>query len=550
MTINIQSVPRSRKRIDRCPWSRSSKQRLAHRRFWFPKPRSLATCKTGAAGTAGPRPGSCCPLSRRRVPPPRGPPAGCGVGWWKKGEIPACLAARCHGRTVRRRCSSTWRACVPCAPSTRPTIRWWWKPAACWRRCSRRPANDGGCTRSVWGPRGLARSAAISPPTPGAPGCCATAIPARTSWGWRGWCLKYLLIGAEGTLGVITAACLKLHPLPTGRAVAWMAVPNPAAALDMLALFQRRCGASLSAFEMMNGPQLDYVLEHVPGRRAPLPASYAWHVLVELADSGAEPALTGALQETLQQGLAQGRVLDASLAASGPQRAALWALRHSVSQANKQAGIGLSTDCALPVSAVPEFIERATLAVHRIMPGLPIIIVAHLGDGNVHFIPLIPFAGFGPWSAVADRQATASAASAVRQAVHAVAHALGGSFSAEHGIGQLLTQEMARFKPAVELAMMRGIKGLLDPQQLFNPGRLFPAVATIRTSAGTDVEGTSDECPGPQHPFPPARAQGRGNRRWHARRCGMAAIRARPVQAHRHTRRWRCLQQGVHRCVL
>ncbi|ABM58110.1 FAD-binding oxidoreductase [Verminephrobacter eiseniae] len=305
--------------------------------------------------------------------------------------------------------------------------------------------------------------------------------------------LKHLFIGSEGTLGVITAACLKLHPLPTAQAVAWMAVPNPAAALDMLALFQRRCGASLSAFEMMNGPQLDYVLEHVPGRRAPLPASYAWHVLVELADSGAEPALTGALQETLQQGLAQGWVLDASLAASGPQRAALWALRHSVSQANKQAGIGLSTDCALPVSAVPEFIERATLAVHRVMPGLPIIIVAHLGDGNVHFIPLIPFAGFGPWSAVADRQATASAASAVRQAVHAVAHALSGSFSAEHGIGQLLTQEMARFKPAVELAMMRGIKGLLDPQQLFNPGRLFPAVATTRTSAGTDVEGTSDE---------------------------------------------------------
>ncbi|MCW5255490.1 FAD-binding oxidoreductase [Verminephrobacter aporrectodeae subsp. tuberculatae] len=281
--------------------------------------------------------------------------------------------------------------------------------------------------------------------------------------------LKHLFIGSEGTLGVITAASLKLHPLPTAQAVAWLAVASPRAALQMLDLCQTRYGASLAAFEMMNGLQLRNVLEHVPGRRPPLPAAYDWHLLVELADTRAEPALTAALEEVLLQGLAQDLVLDASLATSGAQRAALWAMRHSVSEANKKAGIGWTTDCAVPVSAVPEFIARATRAVHRTLPGLPIAIVAHLGDGNVHFIPLL---SFGQWNALAHGPATAHA---VQHAIHEVAHALGGSFSAEHGIGQLLTQEMALFKPAVEIDMMRGIKGLLDPHQLFNPGRLLPA---------------------------------------------------------------------------
>jgi FAD/FMN-containing dehydrogenase len=284
--------------------------------------------------------------------------------------------------------------------------------------------------------------------------------------------LKHVFIGSEGTLGVITGATLKMHPLPTSHALAWMAVETPQAALDMLGRAQQGCGGVLSAFEMMNAVELQIVLHHVPGRRAPVAATHPWHVLVELADTGGEQVLDDALQELLEQGAAAGLVRDAAVAASGAQRAAFWEVRHSVSEGNKKAGMGVNTDCAVPVSAVPAFIERATAAAHGIVPGVPIIVVAHLGDGNVHFIPLI---GFDQWRALGDPDATAHA---IKHAVNVVAHELGGTFSAEHGIGQVLTQEMALFKPAVEIEMMRGIKSLLDPQELFNPGRLLPAAST------------------------------------------------------------------------
>ena len=287
-----------------------------------------------------------------------------------------------------------------------------------------------------------------------------------------GFDLKHLFIGSEGTLGVITAATLKLHPLPTSHAVAWLALPSPRAALSMLGRFQQRCGGVLSAFEMMNDVELGIVLDHVPGRRAPLGAPSPWHVLVELADTGGEKALTAALQAVIAEGLEQGDVADAALASSGRQRAEFWQVRHGVSEGNKKAGMGINTDCAVPVSAVPEFIERATRATHSILPGVPVIVVAHLGDGNVHFIPL---ASFEQWRSFGDADAVSHR---VKHAVNEVAHALGGTFSAEHGIGQQLTHEMSLFKPPVELDMMRGIKQLLDPFDLFNPGRLLPPAHT------------------------------------------------------------------------
>jgi FAD/FMN-containing dehydrogenase len=281
--------------------------------------------------------------------------------------------------------------------------------------------------------------------------------------------LKHLFIGSEGTMGIVTAAVLKLHPLPTAHAVAWMAASSPAAALEMLGLFQAACGAQLSAYEMMNARQLQIVLDHVPGRRAPLPQSHEWHVLVELADTRNELALADAMQQVLEQGSGRGLLEDAVVASSGVQRAAMWEVRHSVSEGNRKAGVGLTTDSAVPVSAVPEFIERATRAVHEIVPGLPIVLVAHLGDGNLHFIP---FFSFSQWEALPDREALGRR---VRRAVNEASHALGGTFSAEHGIGQTLTAEMALFKSPVELAMMRSIKQLFDPADLFNPKRLLPA---------------------------------------------------------------------------
>lgn len=283
--------------------------------------------------------------------------------------------------------------------------------------------------------------------------------------------LKHLFVGSEGTLGVITGATLKLHPLPAAHAVAWMAVPSPQAALDVLGMFQQRAGGVLSAYEMMNRLQLDIVLTHVENRRAPLTGTHPWHVLVELADTGSEEVLSEALLEVLQRGLEDGSILDVAVATNRSQREAWWAVRHSVTEGNKKAGMGIATDPAVPVSAVPMFIERATAAAHRVLPGAPIIIVAHLGDGNVHFIPQ---ASFEQWDAWADPHVMARR---IKHAVNEVAHELGGTFSAEHGIGQALTNDMAEFKSEIELDLMRGIKRLIDPCNLFNPGRLLPAAA-------------------------------------------------------------------------
>lgn len=273
-------------------------------------------------------------------------------------------------------------------------------------------------------------------------------------------------------MGIVTGATLKLHPLPNAFGVAWVSVASPEHALEMLSLFQANCGAWLSAFEMLCDGQLRNVIEQLPGRRIPVSPQHPWHVLVELADTGSEQIVAAAMERTLSSSVERGLVLDAAVAASGAQREAMWLVRHSVSEANKKAGVGLSTDSAVPVSAVPEFLRRATAAVRRIVPDLPVITVAHLGDGNAHFIP---FFSFAQWEALADPEGMGLR---IRHCVNEVAHELGGTFSAEHGVGQTLTSEMAQFKSPVELAMMRAIKRLFDPQNLFNPNRLLPPHAS------------------------------------------------------------------------
>lgn len=283
-----------------------------------------------------------------------------------------------------------------------------------------------------------------------------------------GFDLKHLFIGAEGTMGIVTAAVLKLHPLPTAHAVAWLAPDSPQAALDILGRFQDACGSRLSAFEMIDRNQLDVVMEHVPGRKNPLAGAHPWHVLVELSDTGDGAGLQDLLQQILEHASEQGLLHDAVVASNDTQRAALWEVRHSVSEGNKKAGVGLTTDSAVPVSSVPRFIDEATLAVRRLVPDLPVLIVAHLGDGNVHFIPFFTFAA---WDALPDRDAMAAA---IRRAVNDVADALGGTFSAEHGVGRTSLAEMAHYKSAVELDMMRALKATFDSSNLFNPGRLLP----------------------------------------------------------------------------
>lgn len=280
--------------------------------------------------------------------------------------------------------------------------------------------------------------------------------------------LKQVFIGAEGTLGIITAATLKLHPLPTHQSLAWFAPVDPEAALRILGMFQESCGSSLSAYELMNARQLELVVEHVQNRRSPLAGRHEWHVLVELSNTRGAAGMDEVLLQTLEQATEAGLIEDAIVASSDTQRASLWEIRHSVTEANKKAGVGLTTDCAVPVSAVPAFIASASRAVREIVPGMDLVIVGHMGDGNVHFIPMF---SFDEWRALPDSSATATA---LRHRVNDVAYELGGTFSAEHGVGQTGLPEMAHYKSDIELTLMRAIKQALDPKNLMNPGRLVP----------------------------------------------------------------------------
>lgn len=283
-----------------------------------------------------------------------------------------------------------------------------------------------------------------------------------------GYNLKDLFIGSEGTLGVITAAVLKLSPRADARVTAWLAVAEPEDALTLFDRFQSRCSPQLSAFELLNGAQVDLVLKQVPGRRHPLSQPAEWHVLVELADADDVARLGDAMEDLLSNALEMGLVTDAVIAGSEAHRAAFWEFRHSTSEANKKGGVGLTSDTAVPVSSVPAFIAEATAAVRAIIPDLPILLVSHIGDGNVHFIP---FFTFGRWDGLSDKEATAAR---IRAAVNDAAARMRGTFSAEHGIGRTLLNEMTRYKPPIELELMRAIKHAFDPSGLLNPGSLLP----------------------------------------------------------------------------
>ena len=283
-----------------------------------------------------------------------------------------------------------------------------------------------------------------------------------------GYDLKQLFIGSEGTLGIITGAVLKLHPLPSQAAVAWVGVSSPSKAIELLVLSRQRCGSSLSAFELMNQLQLDLVLEHVEQRRNPLQSRHPWYVLIELADTGSSAAPDAALTSLLEQAFDSALIEDAAIAANETQQAAMWEVRHSVSEANKKGGIGFTTDCAVPVSAIDRFIQLADAAVAKLAPQASIVVVGHMGDGNIHYIPFFPFA---VWDRLQHQDGLPAA---LRRAVNDVAAELAGTFSAEHGVGQTSLDEMHNYKSPAALALMRAIKLAVDPLGLLNPGRLIP----------------------------------------------------------------------------
>lgn len=278
-----------------------------------------------------------------------------------------------------------------------------------------------------------------------------------------GYDLKHLFIGAEGTLGVITAAVLKLFPQPQTTATACIAVRDPGAAVELLAHLRARCGDTLSAFEIISRSCLDLVFRHIPGALEPLPQPFEWIVLAQMADVLPQP-LDGALAAALQD-FGPG-VLEYTVSAQPAQAEAWWKLRKSISEAQKIEGISIKHDVSVPVSRVPIFLERAGQALRRAWPGVRIVAFGHLGDGNIHYNASMP-------EGMRNEEFIRLHEREVNRAVYEVIAELGGSISAEHGLGQLKRAEITQYKSALELEMMRAIKQVLDPQGLMNPGKVL-----------------------------------------------------------------------------
>jgi FAD/FMN-containing dehydrogenase len=281
----------------------------------------------------------------------------------------------------------------------------------------------------------------------------------------RGYSLDQLLIGAEGTLGVVTAVALKLVPAIAARAVAWAAVDSPARALDLLRFLEART-TSIEGFELVPEDSLGLVLKHVPGTRSPLTADHPWHVLVEATTADAQHDIAAELQALLGAALEQGIVRDAAIAASEAQAEAFWKLRDSISEAERAEGPTLAHDISVPVAAMPEFLVRAAAEVERAFPGVVASGFGHLGDGNIHFHVRSNGRAAADWY---DAEGEA-----ITRLVDDLVTAAGGSISAEHGIGQLKRAELARLAPPGDLAAQRAIKQALDPLGIMNPGKLVP----------------------------------------------------------------------------
>lgn len=280
-----------------------------------------------------------------------------------------------------------------------------------------------------------------------------------------GYDLKHLFVGAEGTLGIITAAVLKLFPAPLVRATAWVAVADPGAAVHLLGRLRAACGDRITAFEIIGRSALELVLAHIEGARAPLAEPVQWCVLIELSDTLEDAALDEMLQRELEAVMEDGVVLDAAVAGSLAQRDALWALRENISEAQRIEGFSIKHDIAVPVSRIARFLELADQRLKAVWPEVRIVAFGHIGDGNLHYNLSKP--------QVADNDAFVARTEEVNLIVHDLVNELGGSISAEHGLGQLKREEIRRYKSAVELDLMRTIKHALDPAGLMNPGKVI-----------------------------------------------------------------------------
>ena len=281
----------------------------------------------------------------------------------------------------------------------------------------------------------------------------------------RGYSLDQLLIGAEGTLGVITAVALKLVPAIAERAVAWAGVDSPTKALELLRFLEART-SSIEGFELVPQDSLDLVLKHVPGTRAPLAGKHSWHSLIEATTADPVSDIAGELQRSLAAALQRGIIEDAVIAANEAQAEAFWKLRDTISEAERAEGQTLAHDISVPVADMPTFIIEAAAKVEAAFPGVVATGFGHLGDGNIHFHVRAGSHAAPEWYEAEGERIT--------MMVDDLVTAAGGSISAEHGIGQLKRAEFARLAPPGRIHALRAIKAAIDPLGIMNPGKLIP----------------------------------------------------------------------------
>jgi FAD/FMN-containing dehydrogenase len=284
-----------------------------------------------------------------------------------------------------------------------------------------------------------------------------------------GYDLKQIFIGSEGTLGVVTAATLRLFARPAETVVAFAATPSPAAALKLLGHMQARTGGLLSAFELIPRRAIDFLLKHIPGSRDPLESPSPWYVLIEVAGGGGS-GLEDQVQGALADALAQGFVSDVAIAHNEAQAKSFWLLRDSISESQKREGASIKHDIAVPVAAIPAFIEKATAAVLAKFPGARPVTFGHLGDGNLHFNFNAPPGGDTKFLAEWDE---------MQLTVHDIVKEFSGSISAEHGIGTMKRDLLLRYKSTEELDAMRALKSAFDPKNILNPGKVVPPVRRL-----------------------------------------------------------------------
>jgi len=282
-----------------------------------------------------------------------------------------------------------------------------------------------------------------------------------------GYDLRDLFIGAEGTLGIITAASLKLFPQPRTIETAFVAVPGMQAAVDLLARLREATGDCVTTFEYLPRIAVEFTVRHIPGVSDPLGTPHPAYVLCEVSTARHDPHLRSLLEDTLAAAMKRGDVLEATFAESIAQREALWRLRESVPEAQRHEGASIKHDVAVPVAALPAFLREASAAVAQVAPLARLVAYGHVGDGNLHFNLSEPAGG-------ADRVGFLALEEALGHAVHACLQEFRGSISAEHGIGQLKRELLARHKDPVALAAMRSIKRALDPRGIMNPGKVLP----------------------------------------------------------------------------